>query len=68
MSTELKPCPFCGNEMSRFAGKFLDAFARCGDQFAINCDCAAIGPLGATMEEAIEKWNLRVEGDRHAQG
>lgn len=57
----LEPCPFCGSDMSRFAGMTPEAFARCGPQFAINCECGATGPLGDTMEQAVGEWNTRSE-------
>ena len=48
--------------MGTFAGMSPDAFARCGEQFAINCECGATGPLAPTMESAVEMWNERQGG------
>lgn len=62
----LEPCPFCGSDMASFAGMTPDSFAKSQDGFtksqngfAVNCDCGAIGPTGATMEQAIAEWNSR---------
>jgi Lar family restriction alleviation protein len=64
----LEPCPFCGSNMDSFAGMTPDAFAKSQDGFtksqngfAVNCDCGAIGPTGATMEQAIAEWNTRAD-------
>lgn len=55
----LKNCPFCGDHMNSFAGMSPESFARCLDQFSINCDCGCTGPFGNTMNEAVELWNRR---------
>ncbi len=65
----LEPCPFCGSNMDSFAGMTPDAFAKSRDGFtkspngfAVCCDCGALGPTGATMEQAIGEWNSRAGG------
>lgn len=56
---DLQPCPFCGDRMNSFAGMRPDAFCKGKKDFAVGCDCSAIGPFRATMEEAIDAWNTR---------
>ena len=63
---KLEPCPFCGSDMSRFAGMNPDAFAKGQSHdgtplhtFSMNCDCGVIGPDGPSMEQAVAKWNTR---------
>lgn len=51
----LKECPFCGNEEVEML-EFTDT------AFVICCPkCYTTGPQGTTEDEAIEKWNRRVE-------
>ena len=53
MIAELKPCPFCQSEDIR-------AFD-IGKTFVLYChDCCSSGPEAGTLDEAIERWNRRV--------
>lgn len=76
MTSELKPCPFCGGEAEIQVGEyrsFVDGYAvRCG-----NCSLTfgAYGRIGETYfwtccyeteAEAIEAWNTRSEGGNDA--
>ena len=56
MMTELNHCPFCG-------GKHIKLFKTWAfGPFWLSCeDCLAIGPDGATEDEAIQLWNKRPE-------
>ena len=52
---DLKPCPFCGNENVVITE---DLHFGC----SINCwnnQCDSSGPCRETLQEAIEKWNIR---------
>ena len=53
-SSELKPCPFCGSSAVALVGLEV----RCGN-------CTAVGPFGVTGEQAVKRWNERVEGRSH---
>ncbi len=46
----LKACPFCGSEGVAVVGSFV----RCGN-------CGATGPFAISTEEAVQKWNERVQ-------
>jgi hypothetical protein len=53
MSAPLLCCPFCGS-----ANVMMDRFGQVGG-FAVSCEevgCCAIGPVGATREDAEVKW------------
>ena len=52
--TELKPCPFCGAQNAR-----VKSSGRWG--WFVSCQCAAVGPSSESRQEAIERWNTRVE-------
>lgn len=68
--SNLLPCPFCGCDMSGFAGMTPDAFAKAAsNNYAVECDdCECFGPFKPTMEEAVAAWNTRAAvsapGDR----
>ena len=65
MSEELKPCPFCGGEVTRTVEKSY-RYVSCE-----NYDCFAVveaGALSGSEEEAIKMWNTRKgEDERIAQ-
>jgi len=46
----IKPCPFCGYKRIYLVEVFSEIWARCDK-------CKALGPTGATDEEAIRLWN-----------
>lgn len=52
--SELKPCPFCGEQAAR-----VKSSGRWG--YFVSCTCAAVGPSSKSRAEAIERWNTRVE-------
>jgi Lar family restriction alleviation protein len=57
VTTELKPCPFCGGtelKIDYCSGKWYVACA---------VPCAALGPDGDTENAAIEAWNKRTITD-----
>lgn len=53
LETVLKPCPFCGNEE-------VEMLECVGTSIMCCPKCYTTGPEGNTVEEAIEKWNRRV--------
>lgn len=61
METELKPCPFCGEE-AKYENTKDFAFVRCKNIF-----CRVAGPAIRISDEyaakprAIEEWNSRAE-------
>ena len=66
--TELKPCPFCGGEVTikeyhnPFA--FLDGAMRGEIGWYIDCDDCEVVMLNEYCEEdLIEHWNRRVNND-----
>ena len=61
MSEKLKPCPFCGDDMSSFAGMIEGAFGTCNGGYLICCDCGATGQSSVSMCGAIHKWNTRIK-------
>lgn len=65
MSTELKPCPFCGSSDVRIDKETVGPF---GELFycALFCnDCNSVAAYGVFHDEvkAIEAWNRRVHND-----
>ena len=53
--TDLKPCPFCGNNRSRIVHP---------DEFCGYCPrCGTIGPMSDTPELAAAAWNTRPAED-----
>lgn len=54
---ELKPCPFCGSD-NIFAHS-IPNYTR-NWNWTVRCNnCDYQGPIAASKEEAIEKWNDR---------
>ncbi len=51
--SELKPCPFCGGEVSMFSGWLLPPY--------IECSKCGIIMNGKTRSELRDKWNTRHE-------
>lgn len=53
---ELKPCPFCGR-------KNLDdaLIATFPEEYFIGCPTCDFGLIKPTRDEAVEKWNGRIE-------
>ncbi len=59
MSAALKPCPFCGSEVSMTGSIFEDEFYIYHES-AWDCQIAEPITINArTREEAIEAWNRR---------
>ena len=49
---DLKPCPFCGCDDI--------AYGNCIGNACFECRfCLALGPVGDSQKEAVEKWNTR---------
>jgi len=57
MSDNLKPCPFCGAEAYMWSWNYGVGIQCSKFRFDIHL----IEVRGQTIEEAIEKWNSRVE-------
>jgi Lar family restriction alleviation protein len=56
----IKPCPFCGNKDIPTA-KVIHTIAT-GEHY-MYCNktaCQMKGPIGDSLEKALEKWNRRV--------
>lgn len=62
-TVELKPCPFCGDDMRDSITSDPMGFARGdGPVYAVECNlltCNALGPWKPTIEEAVTAWNAR---------
>ena len=59
MSEKLKPCPFCGTEVSSF--DILD-YMRCPIAYQIDCGgCRATSGAYSTIEKAVDAWNRRTK-------
>jgi Lar family restriction alleviation protein len=60
---ELKPCPFCGDDMSSMGDADHPGYFARGDypdKYAVQCgECRAIGPFALTQGSAIAAWNRR---------
>lgn len=55
MSDELKPCPFCGN-------KDIQRYNYVNEKFRVTCrDCRNTTKDWDGVDDAIEKWNTRVD-------
>ena len=53
LSVKLLPCPWCKHKKPRlFAWNAVTHYGEC-----MRSECRASGPLGATPEEAAQKWN-----------
>ena len=59
--SELKPCPFCGNETFGVEHKnvFIELTLEMGDVVAIHCYNCLASITRPTKEKAIEAWNNR---------
>lgn len=60
MSTEPKPCPFCGNELG------ASPIGYRGGSHCVTCGCSATGPVQVTEPEALKKWQHRPLEDKQA--
>ena len=59
MSSELRPCPFCGGEGCVICGS---SFEFGFPSYAVECEkCGTVGIVKASEQEAIEAWNTRAE-------
>ena len=72
METELKPCPFCGDEAHHTA--YIDAYQ--AERHNVECmACGAEAGYGdstgglswTTKEAAYKQWNTRAESEKVAQ-
>lgn len=54
MNIELKSCPFCGVQNAR-----VKSSGRWG--WFVSCECGAVGPSSGSKDEAISRWNNRIE-------
>lgn len=49
----MKPCPACSSKKTRvFAWDKTTIYGEC-----LNPDCRMSGPIGKTVEEAVDKWD-----------
>ena len=54
----MKPCPWCGVAPAEGAHEIVDVAEVDRDAYAVGCEeCGAIGPVGASREEAVSRWN-----------
>lgn len=53
MTTEIKPCPFCGSH-----GVALAELVGVKRRFYVQCDCLAQGPHCRTEDDAVKAWNI----------
>lgn len=58
---DLKPCPFCGD--TEYSIRKIQPFLRGTVDWAVGCEYCHVSCICRTLEEAIEKWNRRVESD-----
>lgn len=57
MSEELKPCPFCGENV-------WTIYAGCGEDHSVVCEnCEAESPIAKSAEDAVKEWNTRPAED-----
>ena len=60
MTTELKPCPFCGRKVTVYYMEFSQAYmVTCRNHGCSAVSCCA---TGKTEEKVIENWNRRASG------
>lgn len=57
MTTELKPCPFCGGTKVYL----MESQQGVCDGYVVCDGCRAEGPCGVTDDEARRLWNERAE-------
>lgn len=60
MSDDMKPCPFCGQDVCTVQQSFQCEYVQCDR-------CEAMGPAGKTTDDAIAEWNRRL-GDPKDDG
>ena len=49
---ELKPCPFCGSELTQMTSYL-------GEWWVVCCECFCSTAMETTEKEAIKAWNKR---------
>ena len=55
----MKPCPFCDSKLL----EICDALFDLDDSIVVRCtECDAEGPHAQSNEDAVKKWDDRVEG------
>ena len=56
---ELKPCPFCGNEIIAYRGTYVWGL------WYVGCErCGVNFPAFPTRERAFEAWNRRADNEQ----
>lgn len=57
--TELKPCPFCGEESNIYLGDSTDGYIRRTQNVEVYCNKCGASIKRHLVSEAIEAWNTR---------
>lgn len=57
--TELKPCPFCGEESDIYLGDSTDGYIRGTQYIEAYCNRCGARIKGHLVSETIEAWNTR---------
>lgn len=58
--SKLKPCPFCGGEVSLVTSKIWDIYDY-KPTYCVQCSCGVFTRAVDTDGEAMRMWNRRVE-------
>lgn len=67
MSTELKPCPFCGGTDIKI-DRHIESRSPTGELFTMCCyDCGATFPGRYRRELLVKAWNKRVDTSKPTQ-
>lgn len=59
--TNLKPCPFCGNESISVASTKVPGAT---ERFFVMCTCCSAKIERTSMFKAVSAWERRAENDR----
>ena len=60
MNELMKPCPFCGADVTEDYVIHMGLDEACIGFFKVACGCGTTGPMADRKDQAAKKWNERV--------